>query len=356
VKYPAGRKITEHTDQQTTIKQWRRGAFVLAMATTSVTTRLPAQEPVRLSLPDGRSLEVIGLRRWSLQMVQDSLAKYSPHDSLQSHACAAILRYKLLFADAASAMYVGETGPMRIVVSLREPQDSARVHYRSVPLDSANPRPVWRVATAVMHDRPDIFWPAIQSYLSGSKQPAPQWRSAGDSAVAATLIVFLRARKSNVDWADAITVLNQSPNMYDRAIATLILANFSERDQTWWALVETLRESDGLAKGVASQVLLALTRNHPKKVEWATVANGINAILDGTSLFMLPILAQVLVGTGVTPADAQLFLRDGGDMLVRYLKSSEPYLVSNAHALLVQLRGADLGLEPDPWRRWIVSL
>lgn len=48
-----------------------------------------AQEPARLSLPDGRKVEVLGLGRRTLSMLQDSLAKYAPGDSLTSHARAA---------------------------------------------------------------------------------------------------------------------------------------------------------------------------------------------------------------------------------------------------------------------------
>src|SRR3954471_24095654 len=46
-------------------------------------------------------LELIGLKRWTIPMIQDSLHRYAPNDSLLSHACAAVLREKLKFADAA---------------------------------------------------------------------------------------------------------------------------------------------------------------------------------------------------------------------------------------------------------------
>src|SRR4051812_34702076 len=58
--------------------------------------------PVIAILEDStKRLEILGLKRWTLAMIQDSLARYAPHDSLLSHACAAILRGKLHFADAA---------------------------------------------------------------------------------------------------------------------------------------------------------------------------------------------------------------------------------------------------------------
>ena len=40
-------------------------------------------------------------------MIEDSLAAYSPTDSLTGHACAAILRGKLHFADASVNTFIG---------------------------------------------------------------------------------------------------------------------------------------------------------------------------------------------------------------------------------------------------------
>jgi hypothetical protein len=33
----------------------------------------------------GKTVEVLGLRNWTLRMVEDSLAKYAPQDSLHTH-------------------------------------------------------------------------------------------------------------------------------------------------------------------------------------------------------------------------------------------------------------------------------
>ena len=76
------------------------GAVLFATA-----NRAGAQSSPLLTLPDGGTVEMLGLRRWTIGMLQDSLAKYAPADSLQSHACAATLRYTLHFADAASTTW-----------------------------------------------------------------------------------------------------------------------------------------------------------------------------------------------------------------------------------------------------------
>jgi hypothetical protein len=113
-----------------------------------------AQSPAELHLADGRIVEVIGLRRWPIQMIQDSLARYSPTDSLQSHACAAALRYKRHFTDASASYYSPKPGELRIVVTVREPQDSLLVKYRRVAFDTTGGRREWAEVRDIMATSP----------------------------------------------------------------------------------------------------------------------------------------------------------------------------------------------------------
>src|SRR5436190_568644 len=74
-----------------------------------------------------QTIEVIGLTRWSVRMIQDSLAAYAPGNDLTAHACAAILRGKLHFADAAVSVYTGMTTQQTkpyVAITLVEPADS----------------------------------------------------------------------------------------------------------------------------------------------------------------------------------------------------------------------------------------
>ena len=340
-------------------RRYRWVPLVLTVAVSVVVSRTAgAQRPALLTLSNGGTVEVLGLRRWTLAMLQDSLAKYAPDDSLQSHACAAVLRYKLGFADAASNEFIFHDGePSHVVVSVREPQDSARVRYRVMPLDTVNSRAAWRLVSGAIARRPAAFWPAEREYLSPRLHVnASRFQSPADSVAGTAIITYLRTRTAERDRREALEVLAHAPNMFDRATAALILANFGARDDTWRALAEALRESDGIVKGVAADVLQSLSERSPRPVRWGPTARGIHAMLDGTSLFELPPLIAVLTRTGAGPADARPFLRGGGEMLLAYLGSANPMLSGTSHRLLVQLRGIDLGTDVGPWRAWIEGL
>lgn len=330
-------------------------AFILSFALLAI--RSGAQAAPFIQLADGRTVEVIGLKRWTIAMIQDSLRKYSPGTSLESNACARVLRYELHFADASAGEYKLGNRPNQIVVTVREPQDSVQVHHRMMSNDTLGGRREWRTVTDVVRNHANIFYPAMHTFVAriAGQNGHQRYRTAGDSATAAEIVSFLMQRRSQADRRLALRSLARDSRMTDRMVAALILANFPSNDETWWALIEALREDDGWVIGVAANVLSALSAA-PRPIDWRPKNEAIRVMLDGTGLFGLPALIQTLNATEVGPANARAFLHNGGEMLTAYLGSSNPILAESSYSLLVKLRGRDLGREVAPWRTWIASL
>jgi hypothetical protein len=166
----------------------------------------------------------------------------------------------------------------------------------------------------------------------------------------------MAAHATSRDFATARRLLATSPDYRTRVAAVAVLMNFVGRDEAVRALFLALLESDGMVKGMASAALQAVQRDRPRPVAWRPAAPAVHAVLDGTSLFHLPLATRLLVATGATPADADPFLRGGGRMLLAFLGAQQPDLRQGARALLTALRGADLGGDVAPWRAWIASL
>ena len=315
-----------------------------------------AQSPALLTRPDGVVVEVIGLRRWTIDMVQDSLARYAAGVTLDSHACAAALRYKLGFADAAATRMMERGVLKRVVVVVVEPHDSARVRYRTPGADTVVTRPHWQAATAVMKQQPRVFQRVVTIYTAAPGEVATSYGEGSDSAQVAEAVAFLRERVSEQDRLEAHDVLWRGSNHHERAIAALILANFPHRDDTYRMLVEAMRETDGPVKGVAARVLEAVSSRSRRVVDWAPASEAIHAMLDGTSLVTLPALMDVLVTTGVDSTMARPLLQDGATTLLAYVGSSTPSHAQRARALLARLHGSDLGPSVDAWRMWVSGL
>src|ERR1041384_4843411 len=88
----------------------QRGICFLAMVLAACSKDAPppstdVQPLARVELDSNRTVEIIGLRRWTADMVRDSLKKYAPDEGLDSDAAAANLRNLLGFADAATSTH-----------------------------------------------------------------------------------------------------------------------------------------------------------------------------------------------------------------------------------------------------------
>ena len=339
---------------------WLLTVFIIPTLILPTASQAQASQSVHndiLETPTAR-LELIGLKRWTLAMIQDSLARYAPGDSLTSHACAAILRGKLGFADAAVQYYPpGFAGNSKgyFAVPVVEPQDSARVRYRALPRDSVPDRPDWAAAFQVLRKQNQAFQSAIQwsSFLLGRMHP--------DSveprlAAARPLLEFLLAHRTEADRRTALWTLAHDRNAHQRAVAAVVLAGFPSSDSTWWALADALRDRDGMVSATASQVLSTLSRGAAKTVDWAPVEDGIRAVLDGTDLFAHNDLLDALTATKVNPALAAALLRGGGELILAKLSSQDPIATRAAHHFLAQVSGHDLGKNEAAWEKWVRSL
>jgi hypothetical protein len=315
-----------------------------------------AQTSVLVDVP-GKTIEALGLEHWTIAMIQDSMDRYAPGDSLQSDACAAVLRYKLHFADAAADIFPSRPGDSTeyILVSVVEPEDSARVRYRpvTVAIDTVNVRPEWREAVDLIRHHVFGFQTGVSFYWASPRR-VPDYALRDSAGVEATWS-FLDRHRAVGDAAEARRTLRDDPNMLDRMAAAAVLVNFPERDSTWWALTSTLLESDGWAKTTAQQVLTALLP-HAHHVDWTPAASTIHALLDGTSLFALTTVLNVLNTTGASPSMAKPFLRGGAHALLAHAGANLPQARLPAIQLLRSLRGKDLGTEAAPWVEWVDSL
>src|SRR5256885_11647667 len=174
-------------------------------------------------------------------MFQDSLARYAPKASLLSHACAAILREKLKFADASAVYHTTtmdgkETKPY-VAVTVVEPQDSALIRYRGPFRDSLPTRRAWAPVRDVYEKHNHEFQRAVQ-------RPDFLWNDAplrvAGSALAPALLLrrFLRTHNTAKDQRLALATLATDGNWRNRLAAVVLLANFAGSDSTWWALTD----------------------------------------------------------------------------------------------------------------------
>lgn len=309
----------------------------------------PIKPSVVITSASGNVVEVIGLRRWTVQMIQDSLDRYSPGDSITKHNCAVVMRYKLGFADASAITFTGYNTGTRMVLVVREPQDSGLVQYRDLPLDSTPVHPRWGTAVQQLRRVPmTLNWIARRWQGDSLSYVDAAQRRQTDSIIQA-----LRPFVTEADRVEALRVLQTDRNMESRAVAALLLIPHLQRDDSWHALLETARESDGWAKGAAFSVLRS-QESRASPVNWTPVAPTLRMLLNGSANAFE--YAAILNRTGVQPSDAPMLLAGGGEMLIAFGTSQTPMLAQESRRLLMTLRGEDLGDAPAAWQEWVATL
>jgi hypothetical protein len=306
-------------------------------------------EPTILHLP-GKTVEVIGLEDWTVPMLQDSLRRYAEGITLDSHACAAVLRQRLGFADAAVVSFAttGDT-TVYVAVSVVEPADSARVRRRTVGRDTLGFPPGWEAAGALLRRDSGARW-ALSNGVRELPTTIPR-----DSAALVQLWAFVDRVRDSAEYASAARVLESHPNLYARLLAAAVLRNAPADERLLYALVRAMRDDAGIVSVVAAS---AIARMAPEihGVDWTPVVEDVHALLDGSNLFVLDALMGALVALGVGRRWAVPFLAGGGHAVLARMAAEDRRMWIPAHALLVALRGADLGRDPAAWVRWAESL
>jgi hypothetical protein len=185
------------------------------------------------------------------------------------------LRDSLHFADAFVQSLTLVGGPPEsggtpevrtyLVIKVVEPRDSARVRWGPSAPDSFKVlRPEFAEVVFPVTDSAGglwvgrLMWP-LQFYSRDSTERASALERqprARDDAV--RLWRFLERRRSESDWRMALRAARRDGPYINRSVATMILANFADRDSTWTTLIEILRDPNGSVRETAKMVLANL--------------------------------------------------------------------------------------------------
>lgn len=342
-----------------------RALVAASLAAAGAGTRAPsagAQAPARYDAAHVH-VEVLGLKRWTLDMLRDSVRAKSGGEGLESAACQVVLRDSLHFADALVNSYYGyerdaDPADHWLVLKVVEPGDAARVRWAAVARDSFRlVRPTYAAFVGGATDS------AGNLYVGRVVNPLQRraWSAAerarltpSQRADVVRLDRFLAAHRSASDWRTARGVLRDDPVYANRLAAAVVLANFVNRDSTWWSLVDALRDPNEAVRGAAEIVLSAAPA---RPVDWTPVTPTLRLLLGGTNVGATQPVMELLVRTRVAPSLAAPLLRDNGDWVLTHLRAESPAARPAARALLARLAGGrDLGDSASAWQEWIGGL
>ena len=322
---------------------------------------------VQLERTNG-TLEILGLHRWTLRMLEDTLkeAGCDLRGRQSLVACATVLQRSFKFPEATlvSPPPVQGTGSYSIL-SLVEPQDSARVRSRALGSEVKGGRADWEPFRTLMRENENVFRFLVESAFYPDfdfKKPHPIEVRAyisqrgRDSVLYHRWSKFLREHRTANGYATAVNVLQHSQNRNDRRIAMLIIMPFVQDTVTWQTLFNALLERDSGIRLDAAKSLGVLAQAGHRPPTWSSIAPAVHAILNGTNPGELHTIVAVLRTLKVGPEQGRLFLNGGGYMLLAYAGAKHPSFHQPALHLLRLLSGEDYGADLSRWAGWVTSL
>jgi hypothetical protein len=344
---------------RTALPKWLVGAYCAALLVVPVTGTAQAA----YDSPTGR-VEVLGLRRWTLAMLRDSIRRYVPGQELHDAACMVTLRDSLHFVDASVTSFgnAAPGAPPRSFLSIKlvEPEQAASVQWDVRRRDEfSSLLPAYAPLILPVTDSAGDVWSGrilqwLQYSDSGRRARAMARAKAPERADAERVFGFLRERRTEADRVRAMRVLARDGFWANRMAAVIVLSGFAAHDSTWWAVVGALRDPN---KGVRQAAGIALGTLPSREVDWRPAAADLRLLVGGTNLSAMTGVFDALSRTSVTPALAPALLRGNGDWLLDHLGSEAPGAGETAHRLLVRLNtGRDLGRTRSAWDRWVRTL
>lgn len=311
-----------------------------------------------LETPEGK-VEFIGLHHWTPEQVRDTLAALRPDVPLTSGACAAVLQLQAGFPEAAVHGYSFADGIVEKhkLITLVEPEESDRVRFAPVPVDSSAPVDRWAEAYAILQGKAQAWNLAIQGR---GRNPSPEaWSRLGiDSTDYLEARSFLERHATEEDLKLALDILSHDRAGLNRVVAVGILSGFPHREEAWHALVRAARGfgPQDWGRNAAALMISGTAREAPDSIDWSPVSDDLAAILSGTNLFAFMPVLGLLAQTGLSPELTRELLADGAPLVIDHLAAWSPMARGSARMFLEGVSGEQHGDDVVAWKAWIASL
>jgi hypothetical protein len=304
----------------------------------------PAQTPDTV-------VEVLGLKKWTFQMVQDSVAHYAPGTTLGSWACAVILRDSIGFAQA-SVQEVQFPDHVYRTLAVVEPDE--RKTLRPLTLrDSAALRPEWRGLIAALAASPNSFgFLQDRAFFTGASNTA-LGRPADSATLRVRNEVLRAATMTEID--DAVRGFTRDKGQDTRVASALVLGQKADDPRAWLALMKGLRGPSDYATSAGQMVLSGMIRSNPPAINWKPAENDIAGLLAGTNLFAYLDVLNVLSATRIDPALGRKLARKHKSLLVDNVNSKSPMRRSSTMRFVNHISGMNFS-DPASATVWLHKL
>lgn len=305
--------------------------------------------------PNG-PVEFIGLQDWDAQKLFDAIRELEPDRPF--HACAAVMKQQLGFADAAAFLYF--TGNIEsidqsstrytVVIGV---EDTTHVLYRATGNEAVVLPETWQDLRAVVNEDFNAVTVAASTLHSRDMGGELAKFMGVDPETLDQVWDLVDRADGDEDFRLAREVLARDSLWTARAVATLLLGNFIDNDTAWHGLVGSAIDTHGRVNTVAQRALDGLVQQWGRPVDWSAAHGPLLALFGGTNPFAFAGILEVLVATDIDPEFGQQLVRDRPSLLLAYVGAEHEGTREPAIAFLKAVSGEDFGADLDAWTAWI---
>lgn len=303
-------------------------------------------------------VEFVGLKNWKVKDLTDSLSALDSNNSL--HACAAILKQHFNFADASVINLATEEG-LYTIVTVIEPQDSFRVNYKSVLNYKSKIEVNWDELIRLTDDISTVqiglqfYGGILKGDVEATHDKIKKYTDIIDVKNLNSLWSFLYSHQNAVDKDIAIKILAEDRNPNKRIAAVLILSSFSNDDESWKVLVETLRDPDENVRLMAYLTLNMYVNYFARKIDWTESKTSLRWLLNGTNLASFEMLLRLLEKTELTSELGEQLLCNNYEFISDYLGVQNIISKSKIISFLKFIYRENFNTEEE-WRNYLIKL
>ena len=316
-------------------------------------------KPQVLDTPFGK-VEFIGLHNWKAQQLYDSIRSINPTKPIVG--CAYEITSKLGFAGASVVIVQWTEKEKYSIVTVVEPQYKSGVKYLDTQKGGMLLNPKWVLLKQIFSKDDGHFQAAVKCYYD------IKFRSTDDKTLM-TVKAFnkisgdyqtvwdeLSSINTFNDFEFALSTIKSDSGYVNRIMAVASLINWADSDSFFISVIDCLRDNDARVSEMAREVLIYCANSVKRHVDWSNGIKSLRYIIDGTNLFAFTSTLELLTATKISPALAPDLLKNGGDLVMGYLKANRPQERKIAYNFLVQISGKDFGYDASKWQEWINSL
>lgn len=301
-------------------------------------------------------VEFIGLQHWDAQKLFDAIRELDPDRPF--HACAAVMKQDLGFADAAAFLYMtgfsADSERYTVVVGV---EDGSRVRYRPAGSETVALPETWEnLKTLIDEDMATMDAAARTLHVADDQARGIAEFMGADPETLARVRDLVGRANGDEDRRLAHEVLARDSSRSARAAATLVLGNFIDDDGAWYALAGSLIDSQARVRTVAGSILEGLIAQGPDPVDWSGAGATLSALFGGTNPFAFIEIVKVLSLTGIDPAFGQQLVRGSPDLLLAHAGAEHERTREPALNFLRAVSGEDFGTDVEAWKGWVDGL